>query len=208
MIAGRYEPLERPRPRAPWRARDLQTAQTVWLREVEIAPDERGVAAATRARAAAGLIHPSVLALFDVIDQPPDRLLLSYEFVPAQPIVQVSGGGPLHPRRAVELMGEIADGVAALHARGVIHGAITLDTVLVTLKGKAKLDRIGDPSLLPSEAPDEHTDIAGVVSVLRELTRGAQRLPALDRLIRQVDQGIVRTAAVLAASLRLAISRP
>jgi serine/threonine protein kinase len=208
MIAGRYEPLEPLRPGAPRRARDLQTAQTVWLREIEITPDERGVAAAARARAAKGLIHPSVLALFDVIEQPPDRLLLSYEFVPAQPILQVSGGGPLNPRRAVELMSEIADGVAALHARGVIHGAITLDNVLVTLKGKAKLDRAGDPSLPLPESRDERADIAGVVAVLRELIRGAQRLPALDRLIRQADQGIIRTAAVLAASLRLAVPRP
>ena len=34
LIAGRYQPLEAARPGTPQRARDLQTAQTVLLREV------------------------------------------------------------------------------------------------------------------------------------------------------------------------------
>jgi serine/threonine protein kinase len=208
MIAGRYTPLDQARPGGPLRARDQRTAQTVWLRDVHVASDEQRAAAAARARSATGLIYPSLVALFDVVDLAPDRLLLAYEFVPAQSIRQMSGGQPFNPRRAAELMSEISDGVAALHARGLIHGAINPDTVLVTLKGKAKLDRLADPSLGVPLEMNEQTDLAGIISVLRALTQGAPvTLPGLDRIVR-MNEGVSRgSAASLAASLRLAAGR-
>jgi serine/threonine protein kinase len=206
MIAGRYQPLEVAKPGAPCRARDRQTAQTVVLREVNVAPDPGGAAAAARARAARGMFHPSLIALFDVIDLAADRLLLAYEFVPAQTIRQLSGGQPLHPRRAAELMSEIADGVATLHARGIVHGAIGSDTVLVTMKGKAKLDRLADPSLVVPSELDENADLRGIISVLRELTAGAKgTLPIFDRIIG--GRAAIGSAATLAASLRSAAAR-
>lgn len=205
MIAGRYMPLEPAKRGAPQRARDRQTAQSVWLREVHLAPDAQP-AAVVRARAAMGLLYPSLIALFDVTELAPDRLLLAYEFVPAQSIRQVSGGQPLNPRRSAELLSEVADGVAALHARGLIHGAINSETVLVTMKGKAKLDRVADPSLAVPDPLDEEADLRGIVAVLRELTRGAKgTLPILDRII---DDAAIGSAATLAASLRLAAARP
>jgi serine/threonine protein kinase len=209
MIAGRYQPLEAVKPGLPCRARDQQTAQTVVLREVTIAPDASGAAAAARARAAAGVFYPSLVALFDVSELAPDRLLLAYEFVPAQSLKQLTGGHPLHPRRAAELMSEIADGVAALHARDLIHGSITIDTVLVTMKGKAKLDRLADPSLLARDALDEAADLNGIVSVLREVTAGAKStLPIVEQIIGYDPRVAMGSAATLAASLRLAAARP
>lgn len=208
MIAGRYQPLEASRPGVPQRARDLQTAQTVVLREVQLTPDARGAAAAARARSATGLLYPSVIALFDVTDLPADRLLLAYEFVPAQSMRQLTGGQPFNPRRAAELMSEIADGVAALHAKGLVHGAINLETTLVTMKGKAKLDRLADPSLAVPDGLDEEVDLRGIITVLRELTAGAKgTLPILDQIIEVGAGAPTGYAATLAASLRFAAAR-
>jgi serine/threonine protein kinase len=208
MIAGRYQPLEVAKPGAPCRARDQQTAQTVILREVNVSPDARGAAAAARAHSATGVFYPSLIALFDVTDLAPDRLLLAYEFVPAQSIRQLSGGQPLHPRRSAELLSEIADGVAALHARGLVHGAIDIDTVLVTMKGKAKLDRLADPSLAVPDELGEDEDLRGIIAVLRELTTGAKgTLPILDQIIEYDDGAAMGSAATLAASLRFAAVR-
>jgi serine/threonine protein kinase len=208
MIAGRYHPLETSRPGVPVRARDQQTAQTVWLREVTVAPEERRLAALERARGSRGVFHPSLIALFEVMDVPPNRMLLAYEFVPAQSIRQMSGGQPLHPKRAAEMMSEIADGVAELHARKLVHGAINLDTVLVTLKGKAKLDRLADPSLGMPEGSDERADIGAIMTVLGELTRTAKGTPLiLSRIVG--DRAVIpRSAAMLATSLRAVARRP
>lgn len=207
MIADRYQPLEPARPGIPQRARDRQTAQTVMLRDV-IVPAEGGDAAVQRARAAIGIFHPSLITLFDAVDLGSSRLLLAYEFVPAQTLKQLSGGQPFHPRRAAELLAEIADAAAELHARDVIHGAITAETVLITMKGKAKLDRVGDPSLTVAADRDEIADLHGIIRVLRELTRGASgTLPALDTILAHEDGAAFGSAATLAASLRAAATR-
>jgi serine/threonine protein kinase len=191
----------------PLRARDQRTAQTVWLREASVTTGD-SAAALARAQSAVGLFHPALVALFDVAELTPDRLLLAYEFVPAQSVRLVAGGQPLHPRRAAELMAQIADAVAALHARGIVHGAVTIDTVLVTEKGRAKLDRLADPQLAVEEPLTETADLTGIVGVLRELTQGARGIaPAVDRIISTHDHGARMAAALLADALRAAASR-
>ena len=207
MIAGRYQPLEAARPGAPQRARDQETAQTVLLREVNLESDDR--AGVEGARAATRIFHPSLVTLFDVTDLGSNHFLLAYEYVPAQTLNQVTGGQPFHPRRAAELMSEISDAAAELHARGVIHGAINGDTVLVTMKGKAKLDRTGDPSLQRPDNPSEDSDIKAIVLLLRELTRGTKgTLPILDVILEHDDGAALGSVATLAASLRAAATRP
>jgi serine/threonine protein kinase len=207
MIADRYQPLESAQPGTPLRARDQQTAQTVLLREIPH-PTATTKANAVRPRAARGIFHPALVTLFEVSDMGANGLLLAYEYVQAQSLKQLTGGQPFHPRRAAELMSEIADAVAALHSRGVIHGAINFDTVLVTMKGKAKLDRIGDPSLALPATVDEDTDLKAVVTVLREMTRDARgTLPILDLILAHDDGAALGSAATLAASLRAAAAR-
>jgi hypothetical protein len=120
----------------------------------------------------------------------------------------MSGGQPFHPRRAAEVMAEISDAVAELHSRSVMHGAISVDTVLVTLKGKAKLDRLGDPTLNIPDGFDEDEDLKGIIRVLRELTKGAKgTLPVLDIILEHDDGAALGSAATLAASLRAAAAR-
>lgn len=205
LIAGRYQPFEAARPGTPQRARDLQTAQTVLLREVPVA--DAGGAALTRARAAQGICHPSLVTLFDVVEQPDGRLLLAYEFVPAQSIAQAGGGQPFHPRRAVAVVTEVADAVAELHAHDVIHGGISQLTVLLTMKGKAKLDRVGDPSLggtMPAEASH---DLAALGQLLEELAGrrtggGVAGAQAIEAIVARARAGRFDSAATLAALLR------
>ena len=52
--------------------------------------------------------------------------------------------------RAREIVSELADGVAELHARGIVHGNITQTSAMLTTKGKARL------SLTSAIGGDEH----------------------------------------------------
>jgi eukaryotic-like serine/threonine-protein kinase len=205
LIAGRYQPLDAARPGAPLRARDLQTAQSVILREVSL-PQEGAEDALRRARAAAGIFHPSLVALFDVVAQPEGRALLAYEFVPAQTIAQAGGGQPFSVKRAAELVAEVSDAVAELHARGLAHGGISQSSVLVTLKGKAKLDRIGDPSLPMDAEPTAAGDLRALGMLLQDLVArsgtGVAGLPAIEVLSARARDGKFESAATLAALLR------
>jgi hypothetical protein len=203
VIADRYQPLEAAKPGVPLRVRDLQTAQTLLLRDVDV-PADAG-AASERARAAQGIFHPSLVTLFDVIGPAEGRLLLAYEFVPAQPAGMVTGGTPLHMRRAAEIVADVADAVAELHARELAHGGISLVSVLLTLKGKAKLDRVGDPTVVTGANPSAAGDLVALGELLRALAGprtsgvGAQ---GLDTLIDRARGGKFESAATLAAMLR------
>lgn len=206
LIAGRYQPLDTARPGAPQRARDLQTAQTVLLRAVRLprdSPDE----ALARAHAARGIFHPSLVTLFDVQPQPEGRVLLAYEFVPAQSVAQVSGGRPFNARRAAEILTEVADAAAELHARGIPHGGISQGSVLITMKGKAKLDRVADPSLNIRVDPSIARDIAALGDLLQELVgrhgaAGVTGLQAVETVIERARAGRFESAATFAALLR------
>jgi hypothetical protein len=205
MISGRYQPLESARPGAPQRARDLQTAQTVVLREVEL-PPTGGDAALAWAQAAKGIFHPSLVVLFDVVPIADRRLLLAYEFVTAQPLVQVTSGHPLPVRRAAEIVAEIADAAAELHARDLSHGAIAQPTILITMKGKAKLDRVGDPSLERADA-SVSGDLAALGDLLDALVGragpgGVAGAQAIATLVDRARRGRFESAAAFAALLR------
>ena len=204
LIAGRYQPLDSARPGAPQRARDLQTAQSVLLRNVRL-PKDGADAALGRAQSAMRIFHPSLVTLFDVWPQPEGRVLLAYEYVPAQSVAQVSGGVPFNPKRAAELLTELGDAVAELHARGIPHGGISQGTVLITMKGKAKLDRVADPTLNIMLDASIEQDLASLGELLRELVGNAPASPAMEAItaaISGVREGAL-TAATFAARLRL-----
>jgi serine/threonine protein kinase len=173
VIANRYEPLELAPAGAPVKARDMQTAQTVMLRPI-VRVDHR----------LPGLFHPSVVTIFDVVHDGP-ATFAACEFVQGRSLRLIMGGQPFNGRRASEIVAEIADAVAELHARGVYHGAITIDTVLLTAKGKAKLD------LVHATDSTESTDVDQLRDLLTALV--GHDWPGLD----EVD-----SAALLAARLR------
>ena len=174
MIAGRFQPLEAIRPGSPIKARDLVSAQTVLLHAV-VDLDRRLI----------GFFHPSIVSIFDIVNHD-GQWLAACEFVPSNPLDSLLAGMLWHPRRAAEIVAEVADAVAELHARGLPHGHISTAAVLMTAKGKAKLSLI---------AADTNSDAQADVQALRQLVEqiGGKRSPLVD----QTD-----SAAVLAAVLR------
>ena len=171
MIANRFDPLETTR--AGIKARDLETAQTVLL--VEVKELDLGLA---------GIFHPALVAIFAIVEDA-GRTLAAAEFIQARPLLELFHGDPCHPRRAAEIVAELADGVAELHARGLVHGNITQTSAILTAKGKARLQ------LTSAIGGDEILDLNGLKLLLK--TIGGQ--PA-DHVMN------CQSAAVLAASLR------
>ena len=174
MIANRYEPLEQVPAGAAVKARDMHTAQTVMLRPVT-SLDER----------LRGLFHPAFIAIFDLV-RDGNATYAACEFVHGRSLRLIMGGQPFNARRAAEIVAEVADGVAELHSRGICHGAITIDTVLLTAKGKSKLDLVH---------AQESTD-AGDLDQLRALLSAMTPPGTLQ------DLSEVESAALLAARLR------
>jgi serine/threonine protein kinase len=180
VIANRYEPLERAPAGAAVKARDMQTAQTVMLRPITRL-DER----------LRGLFHPSLVVIFDIV-RDGNATYAACEFVQGRSLRLIMGGQPFHARRAAEIVAEIADGVADLHAHGICHGAITIDTVLLTAKGKPKLDLIHATDATATMDLDQ---LRALLTHLRPSGLGGEAA-------HQADLAAVDSAVLLAATLR------
>jgi serine/threonine protein kinase len=190
----RYQPLEPIKPGTPYRARDLDTAQTVLIHTL----DGLGAAAVARILARAervrGVFHPALITIFDVFESGPASLLAACEFVRAQTLQRALGGQPINSRRAMEIVAEVADGVAELHARQFPHGAISSESVLQTDKGRTKLDLVRALSI---DDASEESDLQGLALLLQSL--GGPTAFAL---------AASGSAAVAAAQLREAARAP
>lgn len=174
LIARRFQPLEAVRPGFPIKARDLASAQTVVLHAVADL-DPRLI----------GIFHPSVVAIFDIVNHD-GQWLAACEFVPSQSLEHLLAGMSWHPRRAAEIVAEVADATAELHARGLAHGRISKTTVFVTTKGKAKLSLIAADT-----SSDAQVDVQAMRKLLEEIA--GKRSPIIEQ---------TNSAAVLAAVLR------
>lgn len=128
-----------------YRARDTRVGRTVALR---LAPHAAFTTPADRddflrdARAAAELSHPNIATLFDVGEYP-DGVYLAYEFASGALLRQEMDGRSVNTRRALELAMQMADALTEAHARGLVHGDLRPDTVIVTRKGSAKILETG-----------------------------------------------------------------
>src|SRR5688572_30288606 len=111
MTANRFVPIETTP--AGTKARDQEPAQTVLL--VDVAHLDPRLA---------GIFHPALVAIFAIVDYA-GRTVAATELVQGRSFFDLFHGEPCHPRRAAEMVAELADGVAELHARGIVHGNVT-----------------------------------------------------------------------------------
>lgn len=124
-----------------FRARDTKVGRTVALKIVspDIASDPSRLDPLLEdARAAASLSHPNIATLWEV-GGGNGHHYLAYEFTAGPRLREEAGGAPMNPRRALDVAIQIADAVADGHARGIIHGDLRPDTIVVTPKGSAKV---------------------------------------------------------------------
>ena len=171
MIAGRFEKIGYVG--TAIKARDNETAQTVLLVDVRNL-DARFV----------GVFHPALQSIFAIVEDH-GRTLAAAEFVHARSLAETFGGESCHPKRAAEIVSELADGLAELHARELTHGDITARSALLTAKGKAKL------TLTSASGGSEQADVRALktlfVSIGGKLTpdsAGAESAAALAALLR------------------------
>jgi serine/threonine protein kinase len=128
-----------------YRARDLKVGRTVALMTpspaliADPADRERFL---TDARAAMVLNHPNIAWLFDVVEQD-GRCYLAYEFAAGPSLRDEMGGHAVNMRRSLEIAAQIADALAEGHSRGVVHGDLRPENVVVTPKGSVKVLNFG-----------------------------------------------------------------
>ncbi len=82
------------------------------------------------ARTAAQLTHPSVVQVYDILEDPEGDWIVM-ELVHGKTLAAWLSRGPLEPQRAIALGIQIAEGLAAAHDRGIVHRDLKTENVMV-----------------------------------------------------------------------------
>jgi eukaryotic-like serine/threonine-protein kinase len=124
-----------------YRGRDTRLGRDVALKV--ISPKLVGDASLRRrfeleARAASALNHPSIVTVYDVGDT--DGISwIAMEWVDGRTLRQVLSGGPLAVHDAFSIARQIAEGLAAAHAKGVVHRDLKPENVMLAEDGRTKI---------------------------------------------------------------------
>ena len=246
LIGERYAletPLGRGGMGVVWRAHDDLLKRTVAVKEVLVPPtmppDERASLekrVLREARAAAGLNHPSVVAVYDVL-QDEGQAFIVMELVDAPTLAGlVDTEGPLTPERAAEVGIDILTALELAHAKGIVHRDVKPGNVMVPPAGAAKLADFGiasvtgDPKLTasgmilgspsfmaPEQATDSKstpaTDVWALGAVLYFAVEGkppfdkGQPIPTLTAVLHDEPDIDPRVAGPLTPAIRAALDK-
>ncbi len=90
------------------------------------------------ATAAAGLSHPNICTVYEISDEG-GQTFLAMEFIEGESLDAKIERGPLSLKQALGFARQVADGLAAAHAKGVVHRDIKPGNLLVTPEGRVKI---------------------------------------------------------------------
>ncbi len=180
-----------------YQARDLELGREVALKLVPCSgprtADERVI---REAEAAASLLHPNVVTLFDV-GRCEHGTYLVLELLRGRSVADRLDEGPLPPHQALHVAVQVARGLACAHASGVVHRDLAPSNLFLCEDGSVKILDFGlarafgcprpgggTPSHMAPEqrtgAPeDERTDVYALGLVLHQMITGV--LPARHR---------------------------
>jgi tetratricopeptide (TPR) repeat protein/tRNA A-37 threonylcarbamoyl transferase component Bud32 len=120
------------------------------IRSVHAADETARARFVREARAVAQLSHPAIVQIFDFFAAE-DGEAIVMELVEGESLARRLARGPLPLGEAVRLGGEMAQGLAAAHDRGLLHRDLKPENVMISSAGHAKILDFGLAKRLEGE---------------------------------------------------------
>ncbi len=167
-----------------YRAQDLVLGRTVAIKVLrpQYSADPSFLARFQQeARAAAGLTHPNVVAVYDV-GQDSDRHYIVMEYVEGLSLADlIVRSAPFPVEKALNVAVQICAAVGFAHRAGIVHRDLKPHNVLVTAEGLVKVADFGLAYALSPSAVTEDDTVWGTPHYLSpEQAAGRNVVPASD----------------------------
>jgi serine/threonine-protein kinase len=122
-----------------WRAFNLQLEVPVAIKvlRADLAASELGERLRVEARAAAKLVHPSIVRVFDIGETETNDPFIVMELLSGESLGSRLDRGSLSAVEALQLMLPIAEALSLAHARGVVHRDLKPDNIFLASDGSA-----------------------------------------------------------------------
>jgi serine/threonine protein kinase len=119
------------------------------------------------ARAAAAISHDAVAKIFDLVSEGEHDYLV-FEFVEGESLRSLLRDRPLTMNQALRIGLDIAEGLQAAHASGIIHRDLKLENVMITPAGQAKILDLGLAKV--SDATDDPEILSALPGTLSAMS--------------------------------------
>jgi serine/threonine protein kinase len=111
------------------------------------------------ARTASALNDPHIVTIFDIFTVDETDVLVM-ELVPGRTLRQILNDGPMPVATALDIAIQVAEGVGAAHAAGIVHRDMKPGNVMVTERGRVKVLDFGLAKLVGDSLADQPTTLA------------------------------------------------